>query len=134
MVAMAKLEIPPGQLRRRTKVVARNDLRGVPAGTTGTVVLINGFDWVRYWVRFDNGVYQGQVNREDLATADEWKRHLAGEDVWGGGDAGSAGGSDDADGGDSGGDTGGGKTTPSGTLIPQKLLDRSAAARARLAA
>ena len=80
---MAKPELPPGQLRKRAKVVARTDLRGVPQGTPGKVVLVNGFAWVRYWVHFDNGVYLGTIDRSDLATADEWTRHLAGEDVWG---------------------------------------------------
>ena len=133
---MPKPELPPGQLRKRAKVVARNDLRGVPEGTPGKVVLVSGFAWVRYWVHFDNGIYLGSVDRSDLATADEWKRHQAGEDVWGAStDAGTTGG--EADGGDAGGDggdAGGGKTTPSGTHVSQKLLDRAAAARARLAA
>lgn len=132
---MAKSDIPPGQLRRRTAVVARNDLRDVPQGTPGKVVLVNGFAWVRYWVKFDNGVYLGQINREDLATADEWKSHLAGEDVWGSASAATSGG-DDGDGGDTGGGDGGsgGVTTPSGTVVPQKLIDRAKAARTRLAA
>lgn len=69
---MAKPELPPGQLRKRAKVVARTDLRGVPQGTPGKVVLVNGFAWVRYWVHFDNGVYLGTIDRSDLATADEW--------------------------------------------------------------
>jgi hypothetical protein len=132
---MAKTATDPNsQLTKRAKVVARTDLRDVPEGTPGRVILIDGLTWIRYWVRFDNGVYLGSINRADLATADEWKRHLAGEDVWGStattasaaGDAG-----EDAGAGDAGG---GGKTTPSGTLVPQKLLDRSAAARIRLAA
>jgi hypothetical protein len=133
---MAKPELPPGQLRKRDKVVARNDLRDIPEGTPGKVILVNGFAWVRYWVKFDNGVYLGSIDRSELATADEWQRHLAGEDVWGGGadsaGGGSAGG--DADSGAGDGGSAGGKTTPSGTLVPQLLLDRSAAARTRLAA
>jgi hypothetical protein len=130
---MAKPELPPGQLRKRAKVVARNDLRDVPQGTPGRVVLVNGFAWIRYWVHFDNGIYLGSIDRGDLATADEWARHQAGEDVWGGAAAGGAG-ATEAVGAEAGGDGGGGKTTPSGTVVPQKLLDRAAAARARLAA
>lgn len=131
---MAKPELPPGQLRKRAKVVARNDLRGVPQGTPGKVVLVNGFAWVRYWVHFDNGIYLGSIDRSDLATAEEWTRHQAGEDVWGA-TAGAGAGTAEAAGADAGGEGGGGgKTTPSGTLVPQKLLDRAAAARARLAA
>lgn len=133
---MAKPELPPGQLRKRAKVVARNDLRGVPQGTPGKVVLVNGFAWVRYWVHFDNGVYLGTIDRSDLATAEEWARHQAGEDVWGATAGAGAGAADTAGAGtaDDAGDGGGGKTTPSGTHVSQKLLDRAAAARARLAA
>jgi hypothetical protein len=84
---------------------------------------------VRYWVRFDNGVSQGSINRSSLATPAEWQRHLNGEDepaaATGAGDAAA----DAGDDGDSGG-----ITTTNGTLVPQKLIDRAAAARARLAA
>lgn len=132
---MAKKVVDPDpQLKKRAKVVAREDLRDVPEGTNGRVILVNGFAWVRYWVRFDNGISLGSLDRNVLATEAEWKRHLAGEDVWGeaaaeasGGEGGEA-----AAAGDAGG--GSGKATPNGTVVPQLLLDRSAAARARLAA
>lgn len=121
------------QLRKGAKVVNRVELRGVPEGTSGKVIMVSGITWIRYWVRFDNGVSLGTITRHDLATADQWKRHLAGEDVFGdqaavGTETDSAGG-----GGDDGGDAGG-VTTPSGTVVPQKLIDRAKAARARLAA
>jgi len=38
------------------KVVAAQDLPGVPAGTRGKVMLRTGFSWIRYRVHFDNGV------------------------------------------------------------------------------
>lgn len=120
-------------LKKRAKVVARNDLRDVPEGTRGRVVLVNGMTWIRYWVRFENGVYLGSINRNDLASEDEWKRHLAGENVWGEE-------IEDDDTGDDAGDTvaaaasGDGSTTPSGTVIPQYLIERSKAARERLGA
>jgi hypothetical protein len=38
------------------KVVASVDLPGVPAGTRGKVMMRTGFSWIRYRVRFDNGV------------------------------------------------------------------------------
>ena len=130
---MAKTATAPGQLKKRAKVVARTDLRDVPEGTEGRVVLINGMTWIRYWVRFENGVYLGSLDRNVLATRDEWRRHLAGEDVWAVEDEGE----DDAE--DAGADAAGeaaadGGTTPAGTVVPQHLLDRSAAARERLAA
>lgn len=121
------------QLRKGAKVVNRVELRGVPEGTSGKVIMVSGITWIRYWVRFDNGVPLGTITRHDLATADQWKRHLAGEDVFGeSADTGSESTAGDG-GGDAGGDAGG-VTTPSGTLVPQKLIDRAKAARARLAA
>ena len=38
------------------KVVAAEDRPGVPAGTPGRVVMVTGMAWIRYRVRFDNGV------------------------------------------------------------------------------
>ena len=61
-------------------MIARTDLRDVPEGTKGKVVLVNGLTWIRYWVRFENGISMGSVNRANLATPAEWQRHLNGED------------------------------------------------------
>src|SRR5579862_8837161 len=51
------------------KVAAAHDLPGVPAGTPGKVLLVNGFSWVRYRVRFDNGSERGMLSADDLTTA-----------------------------------------------------------------
>jgi hypothetical protein len=51
------------------KVAAATDLPGVPAGTIGKVLLVNGFSWVRYRVRFDNGTERGMLSADDLTTA-----------------------------------------------------------------
>ena len=130
---MAATELDPDQLRKGAKVVARTALRDVPEGTPGKVILVVGLTWIRYWVRFENGVYLGSIKRTDLATVDQWKRHLAGEDVFttassngAGADAGAAD--------DGGGDSSGGVTTANGTFVPQRLIDKAKAARARLAA
>jgi hypothetical protein len=40
---------------RKNRVVAAEDLPGVPEGTPGTVVMVGGLTWIRYRVRFDNG-------------------------------------------------------------------------------
>lgn len=129
---MAKTASASRDLRKGAKVVAREALRDVPEGTKGKVILIAGFSWVRYWVRFENGVSLGTVDRKFLATPEEWTRHLNGEEE--AADTGSSTSSDDGAGGDDDGDAGGGKTTAAGTFVPQKFLDRAAAARARLAA
>lgn len=127
---MAATDTAPDTLRKGSKVVATTELRGVPEGTAGKVIMVSGISWIRYWVRFENGVALGSIPRHKLATQDDLARQAEGgsldaADDEVAADAGEAG----ADGGD-----GGGKATPSGTLVPQKLLDRSAAARVRLGA
>lgn len=69
---VSKIETPPGQLARKQRVVARTDLPGIPAGTPGKVTFVEGFSWIRYWVRFDNGVQRGSINRKNVATLREW--------------------------------------------------------------
>ncbi|HSL58132.1 MAG TPA: hypothetical protein VK866_09850 [Acidimicrobiales bacterium] len=61
-------------LRRREKVVAAVDLRGVPAGTRGKVALVNGLGpWIRYRVLFDNGADVGNILRDELVRRSEWQ-------------------------------------------------------------
>ncbi len=118
-------------LRKGDKIIATVDLPGVPAGTMGKVALVNGLSWVRYWIRFDNGVAIGSVNRSHLATPKEWERKLSGvDDVGAEPEAAAVTGDADAAG-DSGG---GGVTTTNGAVVSQKLIDRAKAARARLSA
>lgn len=128
---MATTATATTQLSKGAKVVARSELRDVPEGTAGRVQLVNGLSWIRYWVRFDNGVSLGSVDRSVLATKDEWKRLQAGEDVFGE-EAAEAEAEAAGEGGAVEADSGGGKTTPSGTFVPQKFIDRAAAARQRL--
>jgi hypothetical protein len=54
-------------LRRHQKVAAGDDILGVPPGTKGKVLLVNGVGpWIRYRVLFANGVERGNVLRESL--------------------------------------------------------------------
>ncbi len=43
------------EFKRKDRVVAAQDLPGVPEGTPGTVVMVTGLSWIRYRVQFDNG-------------------------------------------------------------------------------
>lgn len=43
------------EFSRKDRVVAAEDLPGVPEGTPGVVVMVTGLSWIRYRVRFDNG-------------------------------------------------------------------------------
>lgn len=56
-------------LERGQRCVTTVDLLGVPAGTSGTVLLANGFAWLRYRVRFDNGVELGSLDGRHLEPA-----------------------------------------------------------------
>ena len=58
-------------LQRNDHVIAAEDLRYVPAGTRGRVLLANGFAWKRYWVNFDNGVDMGSISRDQLVLVDK---------------------------------------------------------------
>ena len=110
-------------LRRKDRVVAAVDMPGIPAGTGGKVTAVAGFDWIRYWVRWDNGVERGSMNRSKLVRPGEpWGEELerlkaeaeapvvAADDgeVVGAGEAGDGGG-----------------VTVAGVNIPAHLLERS---------
>ena len=60
-------------LKRGAKVVALTDMRRVPRGTTGRVMMVSGLSWIRYFVDFDNGVSMPTVDRSRLATPAEWR-------------------------------------------------------------
>ena len=122
---MAKTATP--NLRKGDKVVTTADLRNVPEGTAGKVIVVNGLTWIRYWVRFDNGEVLGSISRDKLATKQDLADQangvgLATADDGAGDGAGEAVAADDT----------GGVTTPNGTFVSQKHIDRAKAARARL--
>lgn len=58
--------------RKNEKIIATEDLVGVPRGTKGKVKLINGVTWKRYWVFFENGVQRGSIDGSSLVRASEW--------------------------------------------------------------
>jgi hypothetical protein len=82
---MARRERKGEHLVMKERVVATMDMPGVPEGTTGKVIVVEGLTWIRYWVRFDNGVVRGSLNRKLLARPSEWaeivRRREAGEDL-----------------------------------------------------
>ena len=47
-------------------------LRGVPEGTPGKVLVSVGLTWIRYRVRFGNGVELGSLDRAVLLSTREW--------------------------------------------------------------
>jgi hypothetical protein len=54
------------ELKRHEKVRANIDLPGVPAGTSGKVLVVSGLSWVRYRVLFENGVEHGLLDGRHL--------------------------------------------------------------------
>jgi hypothetical protein len=83
---MAKKESSDELLRRKERIVATVDMPEIPAGTAGKVIVVEGLTWIRYWVRFENGVVRGSLDRRKLARPNEWteilrRRELGEEDV-----------------------------------------------------
>lgn len=64
-------------LKTGDRVRATADLRGVPDGTQGKVILANGFNWQRYRVLFDNGVELGDLDHRHLEPVGRTARRLA---------------------------------------------------------
>ena len=128
---MPKNDTLPHNLQKKEIVKAAINLRGVPEGTMGRVILSSGLDWVRYWVAFENGVELGSLHRDKLVREAEWDAYLvqrersqeiAESDSEG---QNSSGGSDSPS-------TGSGGVEVNGVLVPQLLLDRTKAALERL--
>ncbi len=57
------------ELKAKARVTAAHDLDGVPAGTAGKVVMVTGLSWIRYRVRFDNGVELNLLDGRHLLDA-----------------------------------------------------------------
>ena len=114
-------------LAKQQEVVAATNLKGVPEGTSGKVMLSNGLDWVRYWVKFENGVEMGSLHRNKLVSAEDWDLFLEERED---GALPLEETTDSAD--EESSTTGsGGGVEVNGVLVPQLLLDRSQAALER---
>ena len=62
---------------RKDRVVAAQDLPGVPEGTPGVVVMVTGLSWIRYRVRFDNGRELNLLDARYLKRAETKKKARA---------------------------------------------------------
>ena len=110
-------------LKTGSRVVAAVEMKGVPAGTPGKVIHVQGLSWIRYWVWFDNGLRVGTLHRDKLMTLDQWARRGEAPEAVALGVAGpaTAAAPDAAPSGDVGG-------------VPGHLIERSRLARERWAA
>jgi hypothetical protein len=120
-------------LRRGEKVVAAVPMPGIPEGTRGKVVMVSGFTWIRYWVRFENGQVRGSIHRRKLARASEWQaildRRARGEEEPEAEAADAAASESEGDGGQAASGEG---FVYNGILVPAHLLERSKARRQAL--
>lgn len=65
------------KFKRKQKVVAVDELPGVPVGTEGKVYYEAGIRWFRYHVAFENGVSLSNVDGAALVTLADWKSEQA---------------------------------------------------------
>ena len=126
---MPKNDTLPHNLRKKEVVKAAINLRGVPEGTTGQVILSNGLDWVRYWVAFDNGVEVGSLHRDKLIREDEWDDYLLKREQTLQKAENKTELTDDSE--EPPSSSGSGGVEVNGVLVPQLLLDRTQAALER---
>lgn len=130
---------PTAPFRRNEVVSATLDLPGVPEGTKGKVKLVNGFEWRRYWVFFDNGVELGQLDNNDLVRPAHWddfftRKAEAEAAAARAAEAAAAGADAAADGAVATATDANDPLAAIRALVPAHLLERSASARTRLGA
>jgi len=53
------------------------ELNGVAVGTEGKVILANGFNWLRYRVRFANGIEVGDLDQRNIEPIGKAAKRLA---------------------------------------------------------
>lgn len=53
------------------------ELNGVTSGSNGKVILANGFNWLRYRVRFENGTEIGDLDQRHIEPIGKTARRLA---------------------------------------------------------
>lgn len=126
---MPKNDTLPHNLQKKEVVKAAINLRGVPEGTTGQVILSSGLDWVRYWVAFDNGVEVGSLHRDKLIREDEWDDYLLKREQTLQKAENETELTDDSE--EPPSSSGSGGVEVNGVLVPQLLLDRTQAALER---
>jgi hypothetical protein len=118
------------EFRRNERVKTLDELPGVPLGTEGQVLLVDGFTWTRYRVTFDNGYDLGSIDGSHLSRPGEFEAALAQREAASHQEAAEAVADDGAGAAAAAGE---GKVV-NGVSVPAHLLDRSKRARDRLTA
>lgn len=117
------------EFRRNERVRTLDDLPGVPKGTEGQVLLVDGFTWTRYRVAFDNGYDLGSIDGGHLSRPKEFAAALELREK----PAETAVASSNGDGAEAA-ESGGEDKVVNGVPVPGLLLERSRLARERLGA
>jgi len=65
------------RLKMGDKVRTITEMHGVPVGTEGTVILANGFNWLRYRVLFTNGAEVGDLDKRQIEPIGRAAKRLA---------------------------------------------------------
>jgi hypothetical protein len=119
------------EFHRNERVRALDHLPGVPQGTEGRVLLVDGFTWTRYRVAFDNGRDLGTIDGSHLSRPGQYEAALRQRETATEKEAAAATNGAAAD--EAAASTGEGAVV-NGVTIPAHLLERSRRARERLAA
>ena len=111
-------------MKPKERVVATEDMPGITMGTAGKVIFPEGLTWIRYWVRFENGVVRGTLDRRLLARPKDWaeivRRRESGEDLV---DASASAAADNGDGAPAA--AAGESVMVNGVAVPAHLIERS---------
>jgi hypothetical protein len=130
---MAKGAIAPQivtEFRRNQRVKTLDDLPGVPRGTEGRVLLVDGFTWTRYRVAFDNGRDLGSIDGSHLCQPKDYEAALRRREAAATEEVATSNGQGPAEEVAAKGEG----AVVNGVTIPAHLLERSRRARERLTA
>ena len=118
----------PNALRVGDIVVAVEPVGAIPEGTRGRIKVVDGFEWIRYWVAWDTGEWTGSVDSSSVVAESRLEQYKADQAAAAERAAAKAAAPAPTDGDGTAGDGAG----TSG--VPEHLLERSRQARARKAA
>ena len=119
----------PDVLHVGDTIVAVAAVGDIPEGTRGRIKVVDGFEWIRYWVAWDTGEWTGSVDSASVVAESRLAQYQTDKAVAADRAAAKAAAPERAEG---DGAAGAADTGTSG--VPEHLLERSRQARARKAA
>jgi len=67
----------PNALRVGDIVVAVEPVGAIPEGTRGRIKVVDGFEWIRYWVAWDTGEWTGSVDNSAVVAESRLEQYKA---------------------------------------------------------